>query len=143
MSGSILLQCEDGIATVVLNRPDKLNAMTIEMYRRFGEVFNELNANDSVRCVVLRGAGERAFCPGSDIGEFDSARADRAKAKEYAALTLPPTLKLWNFRDRNDVRYPDLRPVEPVRDSHQPARAYGRLRRAQDPDRYRRAPKRP
>ena len=96
MSESILLQLEDSVATVVLNRPHKLNAMTVEMYCRFGEVFDELNANELVRCVVVRGAGQRAFCPGSDIGEFDSARADREKAKVYADLTLPPTLKLWN-----------------------------------------------
>lgn len=96
MNESILLQLADGVATVVLNRPNKLNAMTVEMYRRFGEVFDELNANQLVRCVVVRGAGERAFCPGSDIGEFDSARADREKAKAYAALTLSPTIKLWD-----------------------------------------------
>jgi enoyl-CoA hydratase/carnithine racemase len=80
----------------MLDRPDKLNAMTVSMYRQFGEMFDRLNADDSVRCVVLRGAGARAFCPGSDIGEFESQRANRDKAKAYATLTLPPTLKLWN-----------------------------------------------
>ena len=96
MSGSISLQLDRDVATVVLNRPEKLNAMTSAMYREFGEVFDRLNSDDSVRCVVLRGAGDRAFCPGSDIGEFESPRADRDQAKAYAALTLPPTLKLWN-----------------------------------------------
>ena len=79
---------------MVLNRPDKLNAMTVAMYRQFGEIFDRINGDESVRCVVLRGAGERAFCPGSDIGEFGSERADRAQAKAYAATTLPPMLKL-------------------------------------------------
>ncbi len=96
MSGSISVQLERDVATVVLNRPEKLNAMTSAMYRQFGEVFDRLNSDDSVRCVVLRGAGERAFCPGSDIEEFESQRMGRDQAKAYAALTLPPTLKLWN-----------------------------------------------
>lgn len=94
MPETILVEREDGVVTVTLNRPEKLNAMTLDMYQRLGAVFDGLNADDSVRCVVVRGAGERAFCPGSDIGEFDSVRADVDKAREYARLTMAATDKL-------------------------------------------------
>ena len=46
----------DGVATVLMNRPQKRNAFTLDMYREFGRVMRELEADDAVRCVVLRGA---------------------------------------------------------------------------------------
>ena len=45
----------DGVATVLMNRPQKRNAFTLDMYREFGRVMRELEADDAVRCVVLRG----------------------------------------------------------------------------------------
>ena len=67
MSKPIIIERDSGIVTIILNRPDKLNAFTKEMWKLFGESMRELNADDSVRCIVLRGAGERAFSPGNDI----------------------------------------------------------------------------
>jgi enoyl-CoA hydratase/carnithine racemase len=96
MTNTILLEVEQAIATVTLNRPEKLNAMTIEMYGRFGEVFDELSGNPEIRCVVVRGAGGRAFRPGSDIGEFDTGRTGIQQAKEYAEFTMGATVKLKN-----------------------------------------------
>ncbi len=71
------------VATVVLNRPDKLNAMDLAMWRGLAEAFAALGGEERLRCVVLRGAGERAFAAGADIGEFDTVRATPAQAKEY------------------------------------------------------------
>lgn len=89
MSGSILCT-RDGanpsIATVTLNRPDKLNAMTKPMWQALGQTMRELSADDSLRCVVLRGAGGRAFSPGNDIGEFATERSDFARGKAYGAV---------------------------------------------------------
>lgn len=76
----------DGIVTVVLNRPHKLNAFTKPMWGRMGEVFRALDADDSVRCVVIRGAGEKAFGPGNDISEFETERANGEQAKAYGVL---------------------------------------------------------
>ena len=68
MSESLIQVQRDGaIATVVLNRPEKLNALTRPMWRRLGEAFTELSNDDSVRCIVIRGAGTKAFAPGNDI----------------------------------------------------------------------------
>lgn len=79
----ILVERDGPVATVVLDRPDKLNALTRGMWRALGDAFEALSADDSVRCVVVRGAGERAFSPGNDISEFATDRSDKAQAIEY------------------------------------------------------------
>lgn len=79
----LLVERDGDIATVVLNRPAKLNAMTRPMWRMLGDAFESLSADDSVRCVVVRGAGERAFSPGNDIAEFETERATKAQATDY------------------------------------------------------------
>jgi enoyl-CoA hydratase len=71
------------IATVVLNRPEKLNALTLRMWRALGEVVGALSAEESLRCIILRGAGEKAFSPGNDIGEFATERSNKAQAILY------------------------------------------------------------
>jgi enoyl-CoA hydratase len=74
------------IATVVLNRPEKLNALTKDMWRALGETVATLSADNRVRCIILRGAGEKAFSPGNDIGEFATERANKAQAIEYGRM---------------------------------------------------------
>ena len=83
MDDTILVQRDGAIATVVLNRPHKLNALTKPMWRALGETITRLSADDAVRCIVLRGAGEKAFSPGNDISEFATERADKAQAIDY------------------------------------------------------------
>jgi enoyl-CoA hydratase len=53
------------------------------MWKRLGEVFTELSADDSVRCVILRGAGTKAFAPGNDISEFATERSNVEQARAY------------------------------------------------------------
>jgi 2-(1,2-epoxy-1,2-dihydrophenyl)acetyl-CoA isomerase len=70
---SIEVTRADGVATVLLNRPDKLNALSGEMYHDLAHHFEALGDDDEVRAVILTGAG-RAFCAGGDIGtmgQFD------------------------------------------------------------------------
>lgn len=88
---------ENGVATVLMNRPAKRNAFTMEMYRSFGAIFAELETDDAVRCIVVRGAGG-AFCAGSDIGGFSEDRDGRQQAREYADFTLEMTDRLKNAR---------------------------------------------
>jgi enoyl-CoA hydratase len=83
MTDTILVQRDGAIATVVLNRPEKLNALTRPMWKRLGEVFTELSADDSVRCIILRGAGTKAFAPGNDISEFQTERSNVEQARAY------------------------------------------------------------
>ena len=74
------------IATVVLNRPERLNALTKAMWKSLGEAVERLSADDGLRCVIVRGAGERAFSPGNDIAEFATERSNRAQAIEYGRI---------------------------------------------------------
>ena len=76
----------DEIATVALNNPDRLNALNKPTWERLGVVMRELSADDTLRCVVLRGAGDKAFAAGADIAEFASERADARQAKIYGDL---------------------------------------------------------
>lgn len=82
---------KDGaVATIRLNRPEKLNALTLAMYDDLGRAFAEAGRDDGVHAVVLTGAGERAFCVGADLteaipalaeGRFDISRWDPAHLK--------------------------------------------------------------
>ena len=76
----------DNIVTVTLSRPHKLNAFTKPMWGRMGDVFRELANDETVRCVIIRGAGEKAFGPGNDISEFESERSNAKQAKAYGKL---------------------------------------------------------
>ena len=80
------VRCDiDGaVALVTIDRPAKLNSVTQEMSDRLVEVIEALNDDDAVRVVILTGAGERAFCAGSDIRTLD----------KYATP--------WDFRNRTD-----------------------------------------
>ena len=86
MDASIAVAREGAIATVVLNRPDKLNALTKSMWDDLGLAIGALSADDDLRCIILRGAGEKAFSPGNDIGEFATARANKALAIDYGEV---------------------------------------------------------
>jgi enoyl-CoA hydratase len=86
MADPILVSRDGAIATVALNNPERLNALNRAMWARLGEVMRELSADDALRCVVLRGAGDKAFAAGADIAEFAHERADSRQAKPYGEL---------------------------------------------------------
>ena len=82
----VLVERDGASATVVLNRPEKLNALNAAMWTRVAEVFGELGADTNLRCIVLRGAGEKAVGPGADITEFATKRSNSEQAAQYGAL---------------------------------------------------------
>jgi enoyl-CoA hydratase/carnithine racemase len=57
----------DAIATITLNRPEKMNAFTTRMMREMVEAFDRIDADDAVRAVIVTGSGDRAFCAGADL----------------------------------------------------------------------------
>ena len=83
---SILVARDDAIATVTLNRPRKLNALTKAMWRGLGEAITTLSGDPALRCIIVRGAGERSFSPGNDIAEFARERSNKSQAREYGAI---------------------------------------------------------
>ena len=82
MSDPILLEINDGIALVTLNRPDKLNALNYALIDRLMATLDAIETDDSVRAVILTGAG-KAFCVGADL----SAMAPGDEGKSLGAQT--------------------------------------------------------
>ena len=85
MSDVVLLFRDGDIATVTLNRPDRLNALDKAMWQRLAAIMAEVAADGAIRCVILRGAGT-AFGAGADVAEFASERDTPAKAAVYAEI---------------------------------------------------------
>ena len=69
MSDTILVERDGGVATVILNRPDRMNSLTDELMTALPERLRELANDAEIRCVVLTGAGDRAFSAGADLGD--------------------------------------------------------------------------
>ena len=88
-SETIYVTREGNIATVVLNHPEHRNALNLGMWIRLGELMQELNADDTLRCIVLRGAGGKAFAAGADIAEFEALRFSTEQAEAYNAQMHP------------------------------------------------------
>ena len=86
MASGIIVERDGGIATVALSNPGKLNALDRAMWHGLATTMQQLSADDTLRCVVLRGAGDEAFAAGADIAEFATERADAAQAEKYGAL---------------------------------------------------------
>ena len=82
---SLLVDHDGAVATVTVNRPDRLNALDQKTVAALSGAFGTLSADDNVRCVILRGAGDRAFGVGADIKEFSDARSDPDQARAYDA----------------------------------------------------------
>lgn len=82
MNPDILCERDGGIATVTLFNPDKLNALNAAMWRKLRATMVELAADESLRCIVLRGEGA-VFAAGGDLEEFRSARASVDLALAY------------------------------------------------------------
>jgi enoyl-CoA hydratase/carnithine racemase len=77
---SILFAVEDGVATLTLNRPEKLNAYTTEMGEEAVDAFRRARADETVRVVILTGAG-RGFCAGVDLEHLKAHRAGASAGK--------------------------------------------------------------
>jgi enoyl-CoA hydratase/carnithine racemase len=79
----------DGIATITLNRPDKLNALTVTMYQELVAAFDQADQDDDVRVIVVTGEG-RAFCAGADLGHgsepFDANKRSEAERDAFGTV---------------------------------------------------------
>src|SRR5213593_4377462 len=77
-----------GVATITLNRPDRLNALTFDVYRELRDAFRTLDGEPGVRAVIITGAG-RAFCSGGDVEDIIGAlfSRDAAGLLEFTRLT--------------------------------------------------------
>ena len=79
---NLICDVDDHVAVVTINRPDKLNALNVVVLDELDDCFSELASIDTVRAVVLTGAGEKAFVAGADITQFGD--MDVAAATDFA-----------------------------------------------------------
>ncbi|HEU4430653.1 MAG TPA: enoyl-CoA hydratase [Myxococcota bacterium] len=83
MAGRILSSVEDQLGWIVIDHPERRNAVSAEMWGALADAAEKLDADPGVRVIVLRGAGEVAFVSGADISEFESRRTGGAAAQIY------------------------------------------------------------
>ena len=100
MADLVLIESRDGVATLTLNRPDKLNALSYALIDQLLAILDALEIDSGVRAVILTGAGERAFSAGGDIHEFSEsvARGVDVAIRDFVARGQRLTARLEAFR---------------------------------------------
>ncbi|SME88228.1 Enoyl-CoA hydratase/carnithine racemase [Tistlia consotensis] len=106
MTDTVQVTRDGAVATVWLNRPERMNALNLDTWRRLGEILQALNAEEDLRCLLLRGRGGKAFGAGADISEFEVKRFSAAQAEAYAE-TMHPALDALT-----DSPHPTLAAIE-------------------------------
>jgi len=91
---TILLNVKDEVATITLNRPERLNAWTTEMAAELSDALSACNERDEVRAVVITGAG-RAFCAGADLGKGGDSFASSDEQREEQQRALRSEVFPW------------------------------------------------
>ena len=76
---NLLTELNDGILTITINRPDKMNALNQEVLAELDQVFDEVNEQEEIRGVIITGSGEKAFIAGADIAEFADYKSEQAR----------------------------------------------------------------
>jgi enoyl-CoA hydratase/carnithine racemase len=94
----LLLQKDGPIGWITFNQPEKRNAVSQEMWQAMPEYVADLSADDAIRVVVLRGAGEQAFVAGADISQFKDRRRNAADEEEYRRISGAGQQSLANLR---------------------------------------------
>ncbi|NIM28760.1 MAG: enoyl-CoA hydratase [Gammaproteobacteria bacterium] len=83
----ILAEVREGVGWLTINNPERRNAISLDMWDAMRQAVEAFGADPVVRCVVLRGAGEKAFASGADISQFEKERADAEAAMRYATIS--------------------------------------------------------
>jgi len=84
MFTTILTELKDGIFTITINRPDKLNALNSSVFGDLNQALDEVYENPEIRSVIITGSGTKAFVAGADISEFGELDRDTSKALSKA-----------------------------------------------------------
>ena len=82
---------------MVFNNPARHNAMSLDMWAETGRIMEDFASDDSLRCVVLTGAGEKAFVSGADISRFGAERSNEEAVAHYNATTEAASLALFTY----------------------------------------------
>ena len=87
MTDDVYLQRDGAVASLVLNRPAKRNAITFAMWQRIPALLADFESDATLRVLLVRGAGEAAFSAGADISEFETLRASSTQTQTYNETT--------------------------------------------------------
>jgi len=79
---TLLYSIQDGVLTITMNRPEVHNAFNEQMKKELNDAFKEAEKDPTVRCVVLRGAGDKAFCSGQDLKEHGALKRSLKESLE-------------------------------------------------------------
>ena len=103
VTSKLITSKADGVGHIILNQPEKRNAIAYEMWQGIAVTADDYASDDTVRVVVISGAGDKAFSAGADISQFAEKRSDKAATDDYNATVsvLPPTTVVSEFRQRN------------------------------------------
>lgn len=83
MADTLRLEAESGVAWLVLDRPERRNAISLEMWSALPKLLDEVERDSDVKVLVLRGCDDRAFSAGADVGEFETLLASSAGTEAY------------------------------------------------------------
>lgn len=96
--GKVLSAKSEGIGLITFNQPEKRNAMSVDMWQGMADILEDFSADDSVRVVVMTGAGDKAFVSGADISQFEKQRANADAQRDYDRQTNAGRAALAAFR---------------------------------------------
>lgn len=91
---TLLYSVVDGVCTITLNRPEVFNAVNEQMKRELNEAMKSAEKDAAIRCIVLRGAGEKAFCSGQDLKEHSSIEGKRSLKESLEKMYNPLIRKM-------------------------------------------------
>lgn len=97
MSKHLYVEKNGVIASIIINRPDKKNAMNLAMYEQLSTILDELEKDSNIKVLIVRGVDETAFGAGADISEFLENRTSPEKAKAYNDKALAAVERLYRF----------------------------------------------
>ena len=95
LSTQKILAHNDGpVGRIILNNPERRNAISLDMWQGISEAFDQFSENPKIRCVVMSGAGDKAFASGADISQFKERRSNADAAEEYARISMAGRQKM-------------------------------------------------
>lgn len=97
MKQPIYLEINGQIANIILNRPEKKNAISLEMFDQLGKIVDEIQQQENIKLVIVQGVNEKAFSAGADITEFLEVRFQPEEAKRYNDTALEAIDKLYRL----------------------------------------------
>lgn len=93
----ILAEIDGAVGRITINNPERRNAISLDMWQGISDAFAAFSSDPEVRCVVMAGAGDKAFASGADISQFKENRSNAEAAAAYARISMAGRMAMLNF----------------------------------------------